>query len=61
MHREITKNSQKGICHARYAETVSKNRKVYLKPCPKRRNIELIQDIEARISVTVGDILPVLV
>lgn len=49
LYREIARNSQKGFYLSRYAETVSKNRRIYSKPCPKRGNIALMQDIEARI------------
>lgn len=49
LYREIARNSQKGFYLSRYAETVSRNRRACSKPCPKRGNIALMQDIEARI------------
>jgi IS30 family transposase len=49
LYREIARNSREGVYLSRYAEIVAKNRRVYSKPRPKRGNIALMQDIEARI------------
>lgn len=49
LYREIARNSREGVYLSRYAETVAKNRRVYSKPRPKRGNIALMQDVEARI------------
>ena len=51
LYREIARNSQKGFYISRYAEIVSRNRRACSKPCPKRGNSELMQDIEARIRL----------
>lgn len=49
LYREIARNSQEEFYLSRYADALSRNRRACSKPCPKRGNITLMQDIEARI------------